>query len=220
MRERLIARGVPANRIRIVENWADGALIRPRPFPAPEPLVLLYSGNLGLAHDIDTLAGAVDRLKDDHRFRFVFAGSARIAGALWAPYQDKEDLSSHLAACHVGLVTQTPRSLGAVVPSKLYALMAAGRPVLFIGPRQATVAGVIERCRCGWQIDPGDSTALTKLLALLAASPQLVKEAGVRARAGFLEHYDLPRGVGGILAVLGIGGCVSPENHRTLAGLS
>jgi colanic acid biosynthesis glycosyl transferase WcaI len=228
MRERLIARGVPASRIRTVENWADGALIRPRPFPAPEPLVLLYSGNLGLAHDIDTLAGAADRLKDDHRFRFVFAGSGvrrgGISSARWMPYQDREDLSAHLAACHVGLVTQTPRSLGAVVPSKLYALMAAGRPVLFIGPRQATPARVIERCQCGWQIDPGDSAALTNLLELLAASPQLVQEAGVRARTAFLEHYDLPLGVAGILAVLGIAAppsdCFPPENHRTLARLT
>jgi colanic acid biosynthesis glycosyl transferase WcaI len=237
MRERLIARSVPAGRIRTVENWADGALIRPRPFPPPEPFVLLYSGNLGLAHDADTIAAAMDRLKDDARFRFVFAGggsrraaletfcrSRGISNTLWMPYQSQEDLSAHLAACHVGLVTQAPASFGAVVPSKLYALMAGGRPVLFIGPRQATPALVIEKFRCGWQIDPGDSSALTDLLRLLAASPQLAQEAGVRAREAFVARYDLPVGVSGILDAIELapppGGCFTPETHQRLARLS
>lgn len=237
MRRRLIARGVSARRIRTVENWADSARIRPQPFPPPEPLVLLYSGNLGLAHDTDTIAAAMDRLKDDTRFRFVFAGggvrraalqtfcrSRGVANVRWMSYQDQEDLPEHLAACHVGLVTQAPASLGAVVPSKLYALMASGRPVLFIGPRQATPAGVIARFRCGWQIDPGNPSALTDLLRLLASSPQLVEEAGARSRKALVARYDLRLGVSNILAVLGIAptrrGCFPHETPRTLAGLT
>jgi colanic acid biosynthesis glycosyl transferase WcaI len=215
MRERLVARGVP--RVRVAANWADGALIRPRPFPPSEPLTVLYSGNLGLAHDVETVAAAMDRLKDDGRFRFVFAGggprrealqafcrSREIPNVRWMPYQDFEDLPAHLADCHIGLVTQTTESLGAVVPSKLYALMAAGRPILFIGPRQATPARVIEEFGCGWQIDPGDSDALAALLRLLAVSPQPIEEAGARARKAFVAHYDLPTGVARILEVLGV----------------
>lgn len=217
MRERLLARGIPADRVRVVENWADGALIRPRPFPPLEPLTVLYSGNLGLAHDIETIAAAMDRLQDGGRFRFVFAGggprrarlqafcrSRGIPNVRWLPYQDSEDLPAHLADCHIGLVTQTVESLGAVVPSKVYALMAAGRPILFIGPRQATPTRVIGEFSCGWQVDPGDADTLAALLKLLAASPQLVEEAGARARKAFVAQYDLPAGVARILEILGI----------------
>jgi colanic acid biosynthesis glycosyl transferase WcaI len=214
MRHRVVAQGVADGKVHTVDNWADGAFIRSRPFPPAEPLVVLYSGNLGLAHDIDTIGAAMDQLRSDNRFRFVFAGggarrraleeSCHAANVVWMPYQDRESLPAHLSSCHVGLVTQTRASLGALVPGKIYALMAAGRPLLYIGPREATAARIIERFGCGWQIEPGDSTGLVELLRLLAASPQLAMEAGARARRAFIENYDLPAGVSAVLGVLGL----------------
>jgi glycosyltransferase involved in cell wall biosynthesis len=255
MKDRLAARGIPPERIHVAENWADGRLIQPLPFPGemgivprmadtatPEhenpgqagastggppsqspifegvptsPLTVLYSGNLGLAHDFDTVCAAMARLASDARFQFVFAGDGprrrtvedfcrahAIRNARFLPYQESARLSEHFGACHVGLVTQTPESLGTVVPSKIYALMAAARPVIFIGPRQATPALTLERFRCGWQIDPGDSESLIALLQLLASNPGLLRDAGHRARQAFLQHYDLPIGVARIAAIL------------------
>lgn len=217
MRDRVVAAGVPATRVYIADNWADGALVRPRPFPPSGRLVVLYSGNLGLAHDIHTIAGAMEVLSEDERFRFVFAGggarrseleetcrSRAIANVSWRPYQEWESLGAHLATCHVGLVTQTPASLGTLVPGKIYALMAAGRPLLFIGPREATAARIIERFGCGWQIDAGDSSGVVELLRALAGSPQLATEAGARARRAFIANYDLPAGVSAVLDALGL----------------
>lgn len=147
MRDRLAARGVPPERIHVAENWADGSLIQPRPWPPDGSLRVLYSGNLGLAHDFDTISAAMARLASDARFQFVFAGDGprrrtvedfcrahAIRNARFLPYQQSARLSEHSGACHVGLVTQTPESLGTVVPSKIYGLMAAARPVIFIGP--------------------------------------------------------------------------------------
>jgi glycosyltransferase involved in cell wall biosynthesis len=81
--------------------------------------------------------------------------------------------------------------------------MAAGRPILYIGPREATPARIIERFRCGWQVDPGDSAALIALLEHLAGNPGLTHEAGARGREAFLQHYDLPIGVARICSILG-----------------
>ena len=212
MRDRLIARGIPASQIQVAENWADGTRIRPQPFPSG-PLTVLYSGNLGMAHDVDTIATAMRRLASDDTVRFVFAGAGSRRKALedlclpnvtFLGYQDASRLSDHLAACHIGLVTQNPATLGCVVPSKVYALMAAARPILFIGPRDATPARIIEKTRCGWQIDPGDSDSLLSLLHLLAADPALIRQAADRAHQAFLTHYDLPKGVAGICAILGL----------------
>ncbi|HVX66137.1 MAG TPA: glycosyltransferase family 4 protein [Bryobacteraceae bacterium] len=229
MRDLLAARGIPPGKIRVAENWADGSRIHPAPLPEAPPLTVLYSGNLGLAHDTDTIAEAMERLKDDPRFRFVFAGggprrtalerfcAARdIAKAEFLPYQDEEHLSAHFARCQLGLVTQTAGSLGAVVPSKLYAFLAAARPVIFIGPREATPARVLAAWQCGWQIDPGDDAALIQLLNLFAAEPALLARAGGRARRAFLARYDRPAGVARILDILTLESSTSHESshHR------
>ena len=137
---RLLARGVPAERITIAHNWADGTAIVPldRVGDAAE-LVLLYSGNLGLAHDLSTVVGAMTTLRDDTRFRFLFVGSggrrAELAAAVVAeqwtqvelrPYVERASLSESLAAGDIGLVTQREECCGSVVPSKVYGLLASG----------------------------------------------------------------------------------------------
>ncbi len=220
MKQRLLARGIPASQIHIVDNWANATAIQPMPRPGNQKeLVLLYSGNFGLAHDIDTLAGAMLALRPAEgelsRFRFLFVGSGEkrkqlsdfcesnhIPSLELRPYVPRDQLSEGLAAGDVGLVTQHEICCGSVVPSKVYGILAAGRPVLFIGPRAATPALIVERHGCGWQIDPGDVTGLTHLLRLLADRPEMVQQAGKRARQALIDFYDLPHGVDRMMAVL------------------
>jgi glycosyltransferase involved in cell wall biosynthesis len=230
MRDRLISQGLPPSKIHVAENWADGNLIRPGPPPSDGSFTVLYSGNLGLVHEFDTICTAMDRLKTDIRFRFVFAGAGprrsalekccrinSIGNASFLPYQEPARFSDHLAACHLGLVTQHPNTLGSVVPSKTYALMAAARPILFIGPRAATPARVIERHKCGWQIDPGDVGALVALLHLLASDFGLAEAAGRRARQAFLEHYDLAIGVSRLARMLELSGQAAESVPQALS---
>src|SRR5207237_10322060 len=108
-----------------------------------------------------------------------------------------------LGSGHVGLVTQNQNCLGSVVPSKIYGLMAAGRPILFVGPREATPSQVIRRFDCGWQVDCGDPEKVVSLLKALAANMDLVQQAGFRARQAFLAHYDRPIGVSRLCKILG-----------------
>ncbi|MDQ2777579.1 MAG: glycosyltransferase family 4 protein [Acidobacteriota bacterium] len=217
MRERLLARGIPAAKVHVAENWADGSLIDAQPFRADgDRLVLLYSGNLGLAHDVDTLTGAMGELKNDLRFQFVFAGGGpkrkqledwcreqHIQTAEFRSYSQRTNLGQSLGSGDIGLVTQTAACLGSVVPSKVYGLLAAGRPVLFIGPAASTVCEIIRRFRCGWHLECGDSEGLVLLLRLLAEDRSQVVNAAYRARQAFLAHYDRPLGVSRICDVIG-----------------
>ena len=97
MRGRLLGHGIPAERLFVAENWADGEEIRLRAFPTGTTLEVLYSGNLGLAHDLETVCGALetlagetlagetlarDTLAGDVRFRFTFAGGGPQRAAL------------------------------------------------------------------------------------------------------------------------------------------
>ena len=217
MRDRLVARGIPAEKVHIAENWADGSLIQPiSRDPHEDRLVVLYSGNLGLAHDVGTIFSAMKELKDDERFRFVFAGGGPLRKQLekscgeealhaaeFRPYSRKLSLGESLGAGDVGLVTQRAACLGSVVPSKVYGLLAAARPILYIGPPTSTVARLIARHGCGWQINCGDSRGLAQLLQMLVRDRQQVEAAGQRARKVFLEHYDLPLGVNRICSLVG-----------------
>ena len=216
MRDRLIARGVPAAKIFITENWANGEAITPMRRPGdPSKLVILYSGNFGLAHDLDTLAGAMLRLKDDPRFHFIFVGSGDkrqqlakfcadhdIRSLELRPYVSRDKLNEGLAVGDIGLVTQSDDCWGSVVPSKVYGILAAGRAVLFIGPRRATPAQTIDMHRCGWHVNCGDVQGLTALLLDLAADLDEVHAAGLRARQALIENYDLPLGIERIARIL------------------
>ena len=154
-------------------------------------------------------------LREDHRFRFLFVGGGGKRAALeeecrrdgvtqveMRPYVDRDKLSEGLAAGDIGLVTQVDVCSGSVVPSKVYGIMAAGRPLLFIGPRDATPSLTIDQHGCGWHVNCGEIGRLTELLKHLAGHPEEVEAAGRRARAALLEHYDLPLGIERIADVL------------------
>jgi glycosyltransferase involved in cell wall biosynthesis len=216
MKERLIRRGLPEASIHVIHNWADGREIRPLPWP-PLPLTIYYSGNLGLAHDTRTIRDAMLALKADPRFRFVFAGGGpqkkyleaycranTLSQTEFRPYCRRSELRQSLSAGHLGLVTQRPETAGSIVPSKVYGIMAAGRPILYIGTRHATPARIIERFACGWHVEAGDSEYLVTLLNRLAGRPEEIHAAGERGRQAFLENFDRPLGVARIVSLLGI----------------
>jgi colanic acid biosynthesis glycosyl transferase WcaI len=216
MKRRLVARKIPENKIFVVENWADGRQIKPAPF-SEGPVAVQYSGSLGLAHDERTILEVMRQLRNDRRFRFMFVGggakrqqfeqsceSEGIANVEFREYARTSQLSSSLAVGHIGLVTQLPETLGAVVPSKTYGIMAAGRPVLYVGPRDSATARMLEHHDCGWQVDPGDATAMIRLLERLERNRDLLRVAGANARSAFEKHYDKPFGTTRILSILGL----------------
>jgi colanic acid biosynthesis glycosyl transferase WcaI len=215
MRRRLLDRGIPASQIHVAENWADGTKIFPLPIHRQGPLKVLYSGNLGRPHDIETIMYAMERLKGDPLFHFQFVGDGArrkelvdfcqrngIDNTSFAPYCRRDEMSGNLASGNIGLVTQREACLGTVVPSKVYGLLAAGRPLLYIGPRESTPAEIIRRFGCGWQVDCGNGQAVLELLKDLEADRDQISAAGERARIAFLDHYNLTQGVSRICNII------------------
>ena len=217
MKERLVRRGISPEHIFVADNWADGAAIQPLPRHDPDDqrLTLLYSGNLGLAHDLTTITASIATLRNDDHFRFLFVARGGLRAELASfveqqgitsvelrPYVQRASLTESLAAGDIGLVTQRDACCGSVVPSKVYGLLAAGKPILFIGPAAATPARIIARFGCGWHINVGDDHQLTILLRHLVEHPDEVRLAGASARHALLNHFDLPHGVARILSIL------------------
>ncbi len=229
MRTRLIARGIHGSKIAVVHNWADSTEIHVRPrATSSAALQIVYSGNLGLAHDVDTIVQAMRQLENDHRFHFIFAGGgarrpeiAELAGAGGTGSVEmrasvpRSALGDLLALGDIGLVTQREDCSGSVVPSKVYGLLAAGRPVLFIGPAEATPARIVRDHACGWQVACGDSTSLVALLQRLAAHPSEVFTAGQNARKALEQYFDRPLGTQRIICLLEGGASIGPASEPT-----
>jgi glycosyltransferase involved in cell wall biosynthesis len=216
MKARLLARDIPEHKIHVVENWADSAEISPQPF-REGPLTVHYSGNFGLAHDFETIAAAIRHFANNPDFQFVFAGGGsrreqmqtlcqeiKIANVHFRDYSSRAELSTSLAEGHLGLVTQLSQTSGAIVPSKTYGIMAAGRPILYIGPRDTTPARLIAKHQCGWQIDPGDTSALITVLDRLSSERTLLSESGTRSRQAFEQSHDREMSTARIVKILGM----------------
>jgi len=225
MRLRLLSHGLAEENVHVAEHWADCDALSAReririvPPRRSEELSIIYSGNFGRAHDAETIAGAMTKLNCvDDGFRFVFGGGGSrqawlrdfceqnaLANTQFLPYCERSELHARLALGHIGLVTQHADSAGAVVPSKAYGIMVAGRPVLYIGPRNSTTALMIRRYDCGWQIDCGDVPGLVATLRHLRAHGHLVSAAGERAYQAFADHYQRSLGVARMASAMELG---------------
>lgn len=191
MRERLVGRGVDAAKIEVIPNWsAVGEVSAEQVAAMRERLgwtgkfIALYSGNIGLAHDFGTLAGAA-RLLEGGGAQMVFAGEGPRLGELkmatqglahvsFLPPQAKEDLSAFLAAADVHLVSVRAGLEGLVVPSKAYGIFAVGRPIIYVGVSDSEVAReILDRC-CGAVVPNNDAARLSEeieRMALQGATP-------------------------------------------------
>lgn len=215
--ERMAARlrqlGIPDTRLRVIPNWADGDALFPvsvqsnplRQQWAPgEKFVVMYSGNLGRAHDFDTLLGAVRhvRHRQDLVFLFVGAGHQRkameaafkdagIDNVRFEPYQPRDRLCHSLNVGDLHLVSLKPELEGLIVPSKFYGVAAVGRSVLFVGDPAGELGALVTRENCGVAVRPGDSQAVADAIVRLADDPALRALQGRNARRLFEREFSL-----------------------------
>jgi colanic acid biosynthesis glycosyl transferase WcaI len=136
-----------------------------------DKFVVMYAGNHALQHPLDTLLDAARQLKDDAHVVFVFVGGGAgkavverrvAAGAtniVVMPYQPRETLADTLAAADVHVVSMGDDMVGIVHPCKIYGAMAAGRPILFFGPRESHAGRLVGPKSLGWQVAHGDVAA-------------------------------------------------------------
>ena len=205
-----LGRLVPRARLRVVPNWADGASIRPmapgasalrREWGFEGKFVVGYSGNLGRAHDCGTLLAAARLLAEDRDVVFSFTGGgfhfaqlrdANLANVSVRGYVTEARLGEGLAACDVHLVTLLPAFEGLIVPSKFYAVAAAGRAVIFIGASDGEIARAIAAHGCGVTVEAGNSAALASAIEDLRTNPAKLRAIGERARSAFEREWNKP----------------------------
>ncbi len=229
MASRVEALGIRRESIRIIPNWADGARIRPidarsspirRDWGLQRRFVVSYSGNMGRAHEFDTILRAARLVQAEEEesnasakarkrtvFLFIGGGAQResieregrelgLTELIFKPYQPREKLSDSLGAADVHLVSLRPELEGLIVPSKIYGILAAGRPVVFIGAEDGEITQLLRRERAGFALQPGRDAELAGVLMRLRDDEPLRLETGARARRAFEAQFDFPIGAG------------------------
>ena len=209
---------LPAKQHRKVEfipNWADPELIFPidqsrNPFINELGLngkfLVQYSGNMGLTHDMETIIEAAQTLRHDESIHFVLIGGGgklakikkmvrgySLKNVTFLPYQPRDTLKYSLCSSHVSLISLERGAEGLSVPSKLYGIMASGRPIIAIMPENTEVAFTLKEFKCGIVIPPKDILSMAKATTWLKKNESERKAMGLRAHMAFSKYFTVQR---------------------------
>ncbi|HYC37530.1 MAG TPA: glycosyltransferase family 4 protein [Usitatibacter sp.] len=219
------AEAAAPGRTRVIHNWATGDEVRPmdarsnglrEAWGLRGKFVVGYSGNMGRAHELDSIVEAAVELRARRDIAFLLIGDGRqkarlqervrrdaLGNVLFQPYQPRELLGQSLTVPDVHVVSLLPELEGLIVPSKLYSCLAAGRPVLFVGASDGEVARIIDEGACGVRVAPSQPKLLAAAITRLADAPAESRAMGLRGRNLFERRFDRNVAIRQWKAVLG-----------------
>jgi colanic acid biosynthesis glycosyl transferase WcaI len=211
MRRRLIEKGAAPERVTVIPNWTDTTAITPQPRDnawarANElvgKFVVMHSGNVGHAQNLDSLVRAASFLRDLDDLRVVVVGfgaryaeMVELAGRLEADavrfldYQPREALPQSLSSADVHFVGLAEGLSGYVVPSRLYGILAAGRPVIVAADEDSETAQVVASVGCGIVLPPGRADLVAGVIRDCRNGVHDLEEMGRRGREYVTAEAD------------------------------
>lgn len=205
MAELIRSRGVAADRLQVIPNWAPRGLVPARPaaiarkraaWQLENRFVIAYSGNFGRVHALEPLLEVAAALREDPNFTFLFVGRGaqerrlreivrqqRLENVRFEPPQPRDELAVTLGVGDVHVVTLHEQCAELVFPSKYYGILAVGRPLLFIGPSRSELGESIATHGIGGVFSPTDVAAMAMLLRAWSKHRDLPAATGQRALA-------------------------------------
>src|SRR3954453_140 len=200
-------------RVRMIPNFVDTDHIRPaahdnsyrREYGLTGKTVVMYAGNVGFSQSLDLVLAAASALAHDPDLVFVINGggsagadlerrAAGLANVRFVDMQPKDRLPELLSAADVHVVPLRRGLARSSVPSKLYSILAAGRPIVASVDLGTEVANVVERAGAGIAVPPDDAEALTKAIARMVADPEEARRMGAAGRAS-VERWASPAAI-------------------------
>jgi len=205
-----------ADHIFTIHNWADGDTIKviddhnnylKHKWGLEGKFVILYSGNIGYLHEFDTIIATAESLQKEgnNDIVFVFVGegikkeyikneasSRNLKNILFFPYQPRENLAYSLGLADVSLVTLEKGFEGMVVPSKIYGILASGKPIIGIVGKDSEITEIIKKAKCGKIVQIGDSQSLKDSIIEYYNDQKKCREDGWKGRKYFEKYFDRP----------------------------
>lgn len=203
MKSLLVDGGVPEDQIEIIPNWADTEAIRPpegvNRFREEHGLVdkflVMYSGNLGLTQRLEDFVQAAAKLQSDPNVHFAFIGQGARKDSLmelvqelglnnvsFYDYQPKSQLAESLGAADLHLIPLTEALSRCLMPSKLYGVLAAGRPYLTNANPSSDLFQITTTHKVGITVAPDNVSEIAERISELKADPARLKLMNANAR--------------------------------------
>lgn len=201
------------HRVSIIPNWGDLNEVMPGGLRCKNPLldelklsgkfVVQYSGNIGRTHGIENLLESAGQLKDIDGIHFLFVGwgakrrwleetihENALRNVTLLSNRPRTELSILLNACDVAIVSFLPGMAGISVPSRMYNIMAAGKPIIAVTDVDSELAQVVNEEEIGWVIPPHQPEKIVEAIQEARAHPERLSEMGRRAREAVEKKYS------------------------------
>lgn len=224
MKNEIKGKGVDEKKIIVIHDWADTDDLYPInedenlfliKNSLKDKFIIMYSGNIGLAQGLDNLIEVAVELKHNSNLMFLLIGEGankkvlqqrvknlRLKNIMFLPYQPKSELRFSLSAPNIHLITLQGGLKGVMVPSKVYGIMACGKPFLACVDRESEIHTIAKRFNCGLTVLSGDVENMVKALEWSMNHPDEIKQMGKNGRKAVLEYFDRKIGVANFNKVL------------------
>jgi glycosyltransferase involved in cell wall biosynthesis len=198
--------------VSVIPNWGDVDVITPSPkaenvllqeLNLSDEFVVHYSGNHGRTHDLFSLVEAANLLKEEADVHFLFIGEGsgkaeavaraealRLNNVTFRTFVDRSELNTSLNASDVSVVAFKKGMAGISVPSRLYNLMAAGKPILAVVDDASEVADVIREAYLGVTVPPESPKLLAEQILALKDDPKRQSQMAENSRKEAVAKYS------------------------------
>ena len=201
-----------AGHISIITNWADVDTVLPgertsnpllQRYGLTEKFVVQYSGNMGRTHDLESLVACARILEKEQAVQFLFIGSGakeqwlrktteelRVSNITILPPQPRSELKISLNACDLAVISFVPGMSGVSVPSRMYNILAAGKPILALAGADSELARLIVEEGVGFVVPPGSPDLAARAIIEAVTNRPALEAMSRRARTLVVERYS------------------------------
>ena len=197
--------------IAVIPNWADHNFIKPiskeknwfaQKYGQVDKFTVLYSGNLGATHDLETILQAAKELDDFNDIQFLIIGNGykktyiekfidqeKLSNVLLLPFQTENVLPYSLPTGDVAVITLFKGGEGLSVPSKVYYAMAGGSALLCVSSGNNELKNIINKHQCGISVEPGDVEGFISAIKRFYEDSAFLKSCKENARKAVENYY-------------------------------
>ena len=196
----------------IIPNWADIDTITPAPrstnpllkeLHLEEKFVVQYSGNMGRTHDLESIVECARRCADEPDIHFLFLGwgakepwlrrtvaASHLSNITILPPRPRSEIPVSLNACDLAVISFMPKMAGVSVPSRMYNVMAAGKPIIAVADPESEIARLVREEALGWVVEPQRPDRLLAAVREARADQASRASMGARARCAAETKYS------------------------------
>ena len=211
MREVVLSKGVPPDKVIHIPNWVDTTDLDvplknnefSRTHGVQDVFVVAYAGNMGLAQNFDELLDAAGILRDQNKIRFMLIGDGvqapnlrrrvteeELDNVIIVPFQDRHLVPLIYASSDLSYVPLHSSAITHALPSKIYRIMASGSAIMAVASYASPIRELVQKAQCGILVEPQSGRCLADAIENAASNPEVIADLGRSGKEYVIKHYS------------------------------